>query len=522
MPRNDPPESSIEEAFQSSKTEAKDWIVKVDVLHKKSSNVYIIADNTGFCDLKIESPDISESIEEKVVKILNPQVSKEDNTLILGKCSSLEISPYNRLNISLKYCKGCDQIKNVNALLKHISHSKKCKAIYGETKFAKMKTEMRSHVNLECYQKNNDQYNKTRSDKNQKASKVKKPREVIKKTDQSKSKEDIEDEERRKRFEDMGLCPSQYTRDRKCPFCKNIRWDWGINPGYTFHWELKEHIKSCHTFTCKGCFKPLNETAFFKHVSHSPECKEEYGEDEWNEMSKNQRNKVTKRYEMKRRSQATKYKKESYQKNKHKIIERVNKVRKAAKVQKQIDYLKKWLVGRNECEKKKISEERKKFIEALLGGIYYYEKVNSSIGVPNIQISETISKLKLDIEVGKLLEEELIKEFSDVMTKVNNLILSDGGTIFPRGFYHKMVEPYRKMIDNFSEYMRDQWRMFENTVEERFIDLANILEKEHQPFVSEYCRYHKLAIGWTDGFIAVDFEKPVFLQYCETAFFKAL
>ena len=57
MPRNDPPESSIEEAFQSSKTEAKDWIVKVDVLHKKSSNVYIIADNTGFCDLKIESPD---------------------------------------------------------------------------------------------------------------------------------------------------------------------------------------------------------------------------------------------------------------------------------------------------------------------------------------------------------------------------------------------------------------------------------------------------------------------------------
>ena len=57
MPRNDPPESSIEEAFQSSKTEAKDWIVKVDVLHKKSPNVYIIADNTGFCDLKIESPD---------------------------------------------------------------------------------------------------------------------------------------------------------------------------------------------------------------------------------------------------------------------------------------------------------------------------------------------------------------------------------------------------------------------------------------------------------------------------------
>ena len=313
-----------------------------------------------------------------------------------------------------------------------------------------------------------------------------------------------------------------YTEFHKCPYWHDR---WNQPPGYTFHRDLKSHIKWCHTFTCKGCQKPFLEDKFYRHVSHAPKCKREYGEDEWNEMLKKKRNKVIKKYENKRKPQRPKYRKEHYQENKSKIMEKVLKTRKEAKLEKTIEFMKRWLKGPEESMKKKMAEEAKKSLRPLLGGIYYYTKINSEIEVPNPDISEILSNLDLDVEVGNQLEDELAKEFSEVWTKANGLVQVDAEKLLAfqlKSRYDKMYEPFIKMKKGFSDFMEDEWKSFQNTVQNRFVDLANILEKKTQHYQSEFLQYHALAIGKDDQLAAKNFETPDFLNYCEKAFLKAL
>ena len=79
-----------------------------------------------------------------------PEISSEGsidkNKVILKEPSSEE---------TLEICKGCQKEFQPTAVLKHVSHSKKCKAVYG-SRFDEMKKEKESAKLKKYYQKNRD------------------------------------------------------------------------------------------------------------------------------------------------------------------------------------------------------------------------------------------------------------------------------------------------------------------------------------------------------------------------------
>ena len=125
-------------------------------------------------------------------------------------------------------CKGCKKPFEVNSLLRHVSQKSVCKNAYGIKKFEAMKKEQRSKA-WRKYEV---------SDKKQKW---------------------------------------------KC--VEKILLEDGPN-------EVKRSIQSGFVRECKGCNEKFLNVKFFRHVSHSIECKKAYTDGEWESMKKERRSQV--------------------------------------------------------------------------------------------------------------------------------------------------------------------------------------------------------------------------------------
>ena len=457
--------TNIKEVFEFRSNEIKHWVLIVEVLHEKSTDLFVIADDCGHCELKIQCSKFrNDSIKEgKYLKIYNPKIDRQNDMIVLENCSKIKSISYIPLEKKkFKYCKGCEEVQKANSLLKHIAHSKKCLNFYGESQFEEMKKNKRSYVNYDCYFKHRSEYKQTRDKKRQEAKKnlpKKKHSSEDDTNEQSmttdepvvKSKEEIEDEELAELFKKQDRLPSQYGRNHFCPFCKNV--------GFTFHWQYKDHMERFHTYTCEGCDTSFPEKSFFKHVSHTPECKSVYGE-RWNEMLQKKRSKVIEKYQRKRKNKQKKY----YEKVKEKY---------QAKYQE---------------NKEKICAEKRQLTKEKQEG----EKRRQKIRRLNEDKKSMEKKARKHILVWKRVREHDLQKFKDIRVQVDsNWIqrLACKINCAEEQFGKKINEAFEKIKDSedwdqikvtYLELMKcfeddGEWKKFQNEADDDFRKLASAL-----------------------------------------------
>ena len=160
------------------------------------------------------------------------EVSNMKNLKELDK-SKKKIKP--TLSSESKVCDGCKKPFTNESLLRHVSHSKKCKSIYGAEKLELMKRDKRCETNSKYYQKNQEQWKKY----------LPKVRENMKK---------IRAEER----------------------ASNIKK------------SLKDFnaFSNLHVVNCKGCDGSFMSNKILKHISQVDECFSKYGKEDLNLLEK--------------------------------------------------------------------------------------------------------------------------------------------------------------------------------------------------------------------------------------------
>ena len=509
----------IDEIFllQTSNLDLSNCFLYGEVLCKKSENEYMIADSTGYCNVRVEDTSRSNLIKEDfVLRIVNPKICQKDSTIILTKESSFKSSMKAMFEVKVKYCKGCGEFKKPNALLRHISHAKKCKEVYGEEKLKNMIEHNRVEITQKNYQKHKEDYNAKRSAKLR--------------AERQKRRNEKSDENAPKRVGKTSSTTSKANKvvevkddDRYCPFCINTKF---VNKNF-----LEKHINSEHMHNCNGCGETFPENSFFKHVSHTPTCKNEYGDD-WGEMLKKKRNHVVKKYEIKRKPTLKKYhdsKREKYkayyQENKDQIRAKQKKSRqdakdleKAEKIRRPRTIFEKWLKEREDKVREEIAEIEQSLIRPIIGAYLYLERINSTIEVPNQQIEEIATNLHMDFEVGMELKKELVQAFDKVTEEIHNtpgfgLLVYDD---------EEDKSELRRKFDHFTSDIEEEWSTFERIVQTRFTELSSIIGKDYKSFKDEFTKYYGLAAPEVDEDLEKEFEKEDFLICCENAFMKAL
>ena len=288
------PKSSIEEIFQSPNLNQSKCVLYGEVLWKMSENKFMIADATGYCYVKAEDTSKSCLIkEDHVLKIENPKICKEESTIIITKNTTIRCSMDIMFKVQIKYCRGCNEMKKPTALLRHISHAKKCRAFYGEEKLKDM-IENNTFLNKEKnYLKHKDKYN---------AKRVAKLRAEVQSRREKSGENVIRKVGRPSTTAKANKTIEVKDDDRYCPFCINQKF---VNKSF-----LEKHIQSKHMHKCIGCEVEFEENSFYKHVAHTPRCKDEYG-DEWEKMLNAKKNHVRKKIEIKRKPKKRKYDKSS-------------------------------------------------------------------------------------------------------------------------------------------------------------------------------------------------------------------
>ena len=131
-------------------------------------------------------------------------------------------------------CEGCKKSLESGSLLKHISHKKDCKIVYGD-RYIDMLNENRKATQCQNHLKNK----KERNEKKRKSSKA------------------MPTEKESSELKDTASEVTKPTGEKKSVIFIPIKYD----------------------ATCKECGKSIKQQHFFNHVSNSKKCKEAYGED---------------------------------------------------------------------------------------------------------------------------------------------------------------------------------------------------------------------------------------------------
>ena len=296
-------------------------------------------------------------------------------------------------------CEGCQKDCDNGSLLKHISHTRSCKIVYGE-RYVEMLRESRKATKRENWTKNKDERNAKRkksperllepSNKSEdtEASMPKKPfvwnyqmlckkcnkpykkayfkRHLTKSESCRESYEDYIENHKKTRKSNRNYHKRNYQNKH------NAKW---MREYYKENKEdlkkyTQEEIDGFHT-KCKGCGIEFHNDRFLRHVSHDKKCKAHYDENEYNELKKERRKFINWSNHVDKKEERKEKMKKYYEENKKAFVSRRKKRLSIEKEESEIRSMKVFY----ENEKK----YPKKEIDYIIDTYLSYGKRNSSL-----------------------------------------------------------------------------------------------------------------------------------------------
>ena len=330
-------------------------------------------------------------------------------------------------------CEGCQKPFKIKSLLKHVSHSKKCKSIYGPKKFEIMKQDKRCETNSKYYRKNQENLKKY----------LPKVRENMRKLRAEERERDIKES----------------LKD--------------IDPG-----------SNLHVVNCKGCDGSFMSNKILKHISQADECFNKYDQKDLSlleKMAKDRKHETEEKWRQDNLSQVIDQEKYRYDFYKDKIKsgykkkdisalpwnER-NKLRTARKEKKKELQLKKWERG---FQSKSIEEAKNKIKEYLKGEPMHTSNLNGKNCIEEAlepwiehfckkkvteELNEEYKKIRNDIQKAW---DTFEKEISEVVEKVKMIVSGsiDKNQEKAREILCKRKRMAGELVDELNEKIRDFW-----------------------------------------------------------------
>ena len=140
------------------------------ILRKSSDETFTFADAGEFCELRIETKD--QAIKSRQLKLLHenecvtlvdPQVAKDQKAIAILDCTTV-MENDEEIEVDAKFCEGCGKITDSASLLKHVSHRRQCKIVYGDRYIemlnkSKKETQKKKYSNdIAKYSRSNQSY----------------------------------------------------------------------------------------------------------------------------------------------------------------------------------------------------------------------------------------------------------------------------------------------------------------------------------------------------------------------------
>ena len=389
----------------------EDLRFSVKVLKQYSENAFLIADKSGLCELTLDDPKPLHRLlilKGNCVKIVNPKIYKVyDQIAIHGGSSVFQMKELRNVKIpkslfdkdknlkssetvkddstksEMSVCDGCQEELDRNALLRHISHKKKCKAAYGD-RYNEMLAKSKKVIQKVKYSKNASKickvkkarYMENRSEILQNARKnyvERKPVISTRRKQRLKQKNEIEDQKIKERLEDE----KHYRKPHQKPKAMAN----SLLP-YRIVKEVNGKITvDKEQAVCEGCemFMPIE--GFLKHVDKVRNCKDFY-KDRLDEMRKERRKQVKqknyKKYEEVKKAEKKAKDEESKQKSLQSLLKAFDKIKE--KLPKQA---------------KELNEKGKEDVKRSLEAIQYLRKT----GTLNDETKKRLTNIESKIEM---------------------------------------------------------------------------------------------------------------------------
>ena len=326
----------------------------VKILKQYSENLFLIADKSGLCEMSLEDTKPLHRlllVKNNCVRIVNPEVKPLRQTIYIHRKTSVfqikelrnvkvpkRISKQNENDSQTKpiqnddddktACDGCQTILDKAALLRHISHTRKCKEVYGD-RYITMLAKSKKLSQKKKYQQNASKIckaNKTRYHAN--SDKIKnnyrENKSVISERRKKKYKEkkEIEDQEINDRLEDLKLYQKSYQPPT--PLSNSIL-------PYAVVKEVKGKVSvDKRQAVCEKCGYVCQIKGFLTHVNQKKDCLEFYG-DRLEEMRKERRKQVKQKnygkYERVKRIEKKAKEEERKQKSLKNLLEAFEKIK---------------------------------------------------------------------------------------------------------------------------------------------------------------------------------------------------
>ena len=183
------------------------------ILRKISNVTFILADAGAFCELKVETEDVTvrsrqlkQMNEGECVILVNPKIQNGNSLSITTETSIIEEDE--DIHVDFKVCEGCNKVTDGNSLLKHVSHTRQCKVVYGD-RYIKMLQESRKSTKKKYNSEHASEINKA----NKKYHKDNRENILERKKKSHQKKKEIEEQEIQQMIADRGP-PKPYERPR--------------------------------------------------------------------------------------------------------------------------------------------------------------------------------------------------------------------------------------------------------------------------------------------------------------------
>ena len=301
----------------------------VRILKQYSENIFLIADDSGYCELVLRDPKPLHRLlilENNCVKIVNPEIVSVYDEIVVNKNTSV-FQTRDLKNVKAKkqssghstkeqdeakrrksdVCEKCKKVCDENSLLKHISHAKKCKKFYGKrydimladskkavqkVKNSRLSAKIRKSMKKRYLEKGEEIKEKVRERYHAKKLVISKRRKEL--HDQ---KQKLEDQKHEERIADQKL----YKKPYKAPKAAT-----GSILPYRIIKEDQGKIEvNENQAVCGKCENVMAIENFLKHVTKNEKCKDFYG-NRLEDMRKERRKQVKKKNYAKYESQTKK------------------------------------------------------------------------------------------------------------------------------------------------------------------------------------------------------------------------